>query len=83
MLTETKVFNLVKAAIRLAIVRHGMTDADGADFSDQAAEEVAVDTWNVLRGIHTCSSEPAGEWIAVEDCIRKGTPDGNDVGASA
>jgi hypothetical protein len=51
---------LVKAAIRLAILRHDMGNEDG-EYTNEQAAEIADDTWDALQGIGTCDAGPAKE----------------------
>lgn len=62
MSSKAEVFDLVKAAVGLAITRHDLGTDDGELTGDEKAiDEIATDTWNALRGIDTCDGTPAKE----------------------
>lgn len=55
-------FALVKEAIGLAIVRHGLECEEGD--VESHIEEIATDAWNAMRGVDTCNDEPTAAWKA-------------------
>jgi hypothetical protein len=58
--TRGQLCDLVKAAVELAVVRHDLQAGD--EGMDEARRgEIALDTWNALNGIDTCSGEMAPE----------------------
>jgi hypothetical protein len=56
--------DLVSAAVRLAIARHGLMQ-DEYDLGDDDAKAIAADTWDALNGIDTCAGKMAPELAAV------------------
>lgn len=59
---------LVKAAVRLAIIRHDL-ETDGGSCDEQLAIEVADDTWDALRGEGTCAGVPCEELVAARAAV--------------
>lgn len=64
---EQKLVALVRAAVHLAIIRHGLHDPDD-DLAD--ALGIGADVANAVRGIDTCAGKPIPEWSVI---FRKST----------
>ncbi len=56
---------LVVAAVKLVIIRHGLATDDAPDMNEEDADELALDTWNALNGVHTCDGAVAPELRAM------------------
>jgi hypothetical protein len=69
MTNEDRLFELVKSAVELAIVRHGLTAGDD-EIDDAHREEIAIDTWNALRGYGTCDAKESPEFRAVKEAFQ-------------
>ena len=65
--TRERLKALVVAAVKLVIIRHGLATDDTPDMNEEDADELALDTWDALNGIHTCDGTVAPELKAAND----------------
>ncbi len=63
---QEKLKALVVAAVRLAIIRHGLSsDYDEDPMTDEDAAAIGEDVWNALNGIETCAGLMSDELQAL------------------
>ncbi len=66
--------NLVIAAVKLAIIRHGLATDECPNLDEADSGEIALDAWNALNGVHTCDGEMAAELKAVAEPLNAQPP---------